>query len=446
MNPTIINVIISLVIGMIIGVAVLRYFFKDSILFKIGLYWVTSLLIVMTNTAIASKFHDEYPLYISLPIGIAITVYLIYLTARTIKGPLANAINNLHTLSLGDLKVETKKTDESQKDELALIENSVSNLSNILNDVISKVKASSDQLNISSQHLNNSSQLLAQGSSEQASTTEELSSTIEEINSNIRQNAENSKVSVEIAESATIDLTQLLRISEKNHQSVNEIAQKIGVINDIAFQTNILALNAAVEASHAGESGKGFAVVASEVKKLAEKSKSAADSINALSLSSLDISKQTNELLKKLVPEIDKTVGFLRQITSANSEQNIGINQLNNAIQQLNQVTQQNAVSAEELAASSIELTNNAEDMAKSIEYFKIKGNDSKVSENLTAKPITKLAPEPKIKLKPEPEKIIKPDLKQSPKVKDFNEPKTSKGAFIDLKSNELNEDEFEKF
>ena len=215
MDSTIINVIISLVVGMIVGIIVLRYFFKDSILFKIGLYWVISLLIVMTNTALTSKFRDEYPIYISLPIGIAITVYLIYLTAKTIKGPLANAINNLHILSQGDLKVEVKKTGELQKDELALIENSVFNLSTTLNDVISKVRASSDQLNISSQHLNSSSQLLAQGSSEQASTTEELSSTIEEINSNIRQNAENSKVSVEIAESATIDLTQLIKISEK---------------------------------------------------------------------------------------------------------------------------------------------------------------------------------------------------------------------------------------
>lgn len=447
MDSPIINLIVSLIVGSIVGTMMLRYFFKDSILFRIGIYWLISIFGIMAVTSITSHYKAFFPIYIALPLGIALTAYMLYLTYKTIKGPFADALNNLHTLAQGNLEIDVKKNSDLQKDELSMLENSVYSLSKTLQDVISKVRLNSDQLNTSSQHLSNSSQMLSQGSSEQASTSEEISSTIEQINATIKQNAENSKESVEIAEAATIDLAQLLRSSEKNHQSVNEIAQKINIINDIAFQTNILALNAAVEASHAGESGRGFAVVASEVRKLAEKSKSAADSINALSQSSLEISKQTNGLLKKLVPEIDKTVGFLRQITSANNEQNLGIAQLNNAIQQLNQVTQQNAASAEELAASSMELTNNATDLAKSIEYFKIGKTGSKILKDTPYKSVKKA--EPEITLKPEllTKTNIDLDLDSKSKTKDIKESKSSKGgAFIDLKGFEPDNDEFEKF
>jgi methyl-accepting chemotaxis protein len=447
MNSPIINLVLSLVVGMIAGMIMLRYFFKESILFKIGIYWLISIFGIMAVTSITSHHKDVFPIYIALPLGLALTAYMLYLTQKTIKGPFTDALNNLQNMADGNLEVDIKKTSDLQKDEISMLENSIFSLSKVLKEVITKVRSSSDQLNTSSQHLSNSSQILSQGSSEQASTSEEISSTIEQINATIRQNAENSKVSVEIAEAATADLALLLRSSEKNHQSVNEIAQKINIINDIAFQTNILALNAAVEASHAGESGKGFAVVASEVRKLAEKSKLAADSINALSQSSLEISKQTNGLLKKLVPEIDKTVGFLRQITSANNEQNLGIAQLNNAIHQLNQVTQQNAASAEELAASSMELNTSASDLAKSIEYFKIEKSTNKISKTFLDKPLDKAIP--KIISKPEPEKKLDLDLDLDlhPKPKDLNLPKTNKGgAFINLKGTEPDDDEFEKF
>jgi methyl-accepting chemotaxis protein len=431
MNSTIINIIIAFVICTIGGYIILRYFFKDSILFKIGLLWIISLVFVMMNTALTSKFRDIYPIYISLPLGMAATVYLISIVARHIRGPLTNSINSLHMLSRGNLDIDIKRANEQRKDELATIENSIFNLSTTLKGLISKIKESSDNLNASSQHLNKSSQILAQGSSEQASTTEEISSTIEEINAAIKHNNENSQVSIDIAETATTDLAKLLEISAKNHKSVKEISEKIGIINDIAFQTNILALNAAVEASHAGESGKGFAVVAQEVRKLAEKSKSAADSINSLSMASLAISNQTNESLKRLVPEIERTVGFLKEITNAHNEQNIGIRQLNNAIQQLNQVTLQNSSTAEGLATNSLELTNNATDLAKSIEAFWFTAVP-KVEEKKPVVQQTVKKEEIPIVAKPKP--IAVPETKPV------------KGTTINLDFKDIDDNEFEKF
>jgi len=158
---------------------------------------------------------------------------------------------------------------------------------------------------------------------------------------------------------------------KKSLQSIQEIADKISIINDSAFQTNILALNAAVEAARAGEYGKGFAVVASEVRKLAERSKTAADEIVELAHSSVEVTKESDELIDKLVPEIENVANLIREINAASQEQNSGANQVNNAIQQLNDVTQQNAASSEELATSAEEHASQADQLDETIEFFK---------------------------------------------------------------------------
>jgi methyl-accepting chemotaxis protein len=195
---------------------------------------------------------------------------------------------------------------------------------------------------------------------------------MEEMVSNIQQNTDNAKQTENISGKATDSMLEMSKIGRESFDSIKTIAEKITIINDIAFQTNLLALNAAVEAARAGEHGRGFAVVAAEVRKLAERSKLAADEIGYLSKNSLKITEKTRESLDALVPEIQKTSQLVQEITAASIEQNSGADQINSAIQQLNVVTQQNAASSEEMATSAEELSSQAESLKEAVSFFKI--------------------------------------------------------------------------
>lgn len=248
-----------------------------------------------------------------------------------------------------------------------------------LREVMEQTISGAENISAASQQLSSSSEQVSQGASEQASSTEEVSSSMEEMSSNIEQNTANALQTEKIASNASSKVSDVAYSANQSLSSIRQISEKITIVNDIAFQTNILALNAAVEAARAGEHGKGFAVVAAEVRKLAERSKLAADEIVKLSKNSVQVTEKSGSLMIELMTEIEKTSKLVQEISVSSQEQNSGASQVNSAIQQLNQVTQQNAAASEEMATSSEELSSQAEQLKDVVSFFSINRSSQKI-------------------------------------------------------------------
>jgi methyl-accepting chemotaxis protein len=239
-------------------------------------------------------------------------------------------------------------------------------------EVVENVKDAADNVTIGSQELSVNAEQISQGANKQASSAQEASSSMEQMTSNIKQNAENALQTEKIALQSAENAATGGKAVTETVTAMKEIAGKISIIEEIARQTNLLALNAAIEAARAGEHGRGFAVVASEVRKLAERSQTAAAEINKLSATSVEVAENAGSMLSKLVPDITKTSELVQEITAASNEQNSGAIQINKAIQQLDQVIQQNAAASEELSSTATSLTSQAEQLQNIMRFFKI--------------------------------------------------------------------------
>jgi methyl-accepting chemotaxis protein len=267
----------------------------------------------------------------------------------------------------GDLTVEHKSL--SDKDQLG---NALIEMIERLRTVVSDATAASENVSAGSQELAASSEQVSQGATEQAASAEEASASMEEMAANIKQNADNAAQTEKIARQSSKDAEASGVAVDKAVGAMRTIAEKIGIVQEIARQTDLLALNAAVEAARAGEHGKGFAVVASEVRKLAERSQAAASEIVAVSSDTVKAAADAGEMLTKLVPDIRRTAELVSEISAACREQDIGASQINEAIQQLDKVTQQNAGASEQISSTSEELAAQAEELQASIAYFRI--------------------------------------------------------------------------
>ncbi|MDK9707251.1 MAG: MCP four helix bundle domain-containing protein [Desulforhopalus sp.] len=274
---------------------------------------------------------------------------------------------NAKQVAQGNLMVELKK--RSDKDELM---ESLANMVDKLKEVVMEVQSAADNVATGGQEMSATAQQMSQGATEQAASAEEISSSMEQMASNIRQNTDNAMQTEKIAVKSASDAREGGKAVTATVSAMKEIATKISIIEEIARQTNLLALNAAIEAARAGEHGKGFAVVASEVRKLAERSQSAAGEISQLSTSSVAIAEQAGEMLNKMLPDIQKTAELVQEISASSKEQDTGADQINKAIQQLDQVIQQNAGSAEEMASTTEELSSQAEQLKATIAFFSL--------------------------------------------------------------------------
>jgi methyl-accepting chemotaxis protein len=290
-------------------------------------------------------------------------------TLDAIVGPINEVRRIMTAIEQGDLTQNI--TNDYQGDFKALKE-AVNNTVAKLSDTITQVRTAADALTNASGQVSATAQSLSQSSSEQAASVEESSASVEQMSASINQNAENAKVTDSMASKAAVEATEGGDAVKNTVDAMKKIAQKIGIIDDIAYQTNLLALNAAIEAARAGEHGKGFAVVAAEVRKLAERSQVAAQEIGGLAGDSVGLAERAGHLLDEIVPSIRKTSDLVQEIASASQEQSSGVAQINNAMNQLNQATQQNASASEELAATAEELGGQAEQLQQLMLFFTI--------------------------------------------------------------------------
>ena len=300
---------------------------------------------------------------------IVVTVLL----RREVSQPLSLVAGRLKEIAQGDGDL-TKRIDYRANNEIGEVAQSFNQFVDKLAPVIAQVHTSADSVLVASQELSASAEALSWGTSEQAAAVQQTTSSLQQMNASISQNADNSRQMEQMALSGAKSVEESGAAVLASVDAMKSIAEKITIVEEIAYQTNLLALNAAIEAARAGEHGRGFAVVASEVRKLAERSQSAAQEIGSLSLSSLRIAERSGALLTELMPAIRKTAELVQEVSTASREQGAGVNQVNRAMTQVDQVTQKNAAAAEELTSTAGQLTSQAQELQKLMSAFRVHG------------------------------------------------------------------------
>jgi methyl-accepting chemotaxis protein len=306
---------------------------------------------------------------LAIACGVIVGLIIAFTLARAITQPIGQVVDAANRLANGDLNLQITS---DRKDETGQLLEAIGNMVRQLQQIVLEVQTSSSEVSSAASQVASTSQTLSQGTSEQAASVEETTSSLEQMNASITQNADNSREMEKMAVAGASDVEESGGAVMDTVEAMKSIAEKISIIEEIAYQTNLLALNAAIEAARAGEHGKGFAVVATEVRKLAERSQTAATQISELSSNSVKVAERSGGLLQELVPRIRRTVDLVQDVAAASSEQAAGITQINSALSQVDSVTQRNASAAEELSSTAEELSTQAQGLDQLMSFFQI--------------------------------------------------------------------------